>query len=235
MRDPISWGVCSEGWQLRMPTFHTIVHRREKNLLSTESTRCAVRFKNGMKHVGERMKNKKIKKGRIRFCVYSQLGERKREISSGPFFSFFLRLIVTRDYAWLGESSAKKKKKKKKKRFVFFFLCSFFFLFSSSSPFSFFLFISFSCHQDSLSLSPLQLFFLPQHIIRGQGSWKRVPYTFVRFPFSFIELTAGLAPFVLFILFFLFIWSQKYLTWSIFLSFALLRIWVFLALRRDWI
>lgn len=156
--------------------------------------------------------------------MYSQLGERKREISSGPFFlSFFLQLIVTRDYAWLGESSAKKKKKKKKKRFVFFFLCSFF-LFSSSSPFSFFLFISFSCHQDSLS--PLQLFFLPQHIIRGQGSWKRVPYTFVRFPFSFIELTAGLAPFVLFILFFSFL-IAIYLTWSIFLSFALLRIWVF--------
>ena len=84
---PISWGVCCDGWQLRMPTFHTIVHRRE-NLLSTESTRCEVRKKQKMGGTRRRKTINKKKKGRIRFCVVN-LEKEKREISSPLFFLSF--------------------------------------------------------------------------------------------------------------------------------------------------
>jgi hypothetical protein len=75
---------------------------------------------------------------------------------------------VTRDYAWLGESSAKKKKKKKKKEVRLLLLSAAFFgsLLLRFLSFSLFPFRA----TKTLSLSPLQLFFLPQHIIRGQGS-----------------------------------------------------------------
>ena len=129
---------------------------------------------------------------------------------------------MTRDYAWLGESSAKKKKEV---RLLLLLLLQLFFCF----VFFFFLhFFSFSLFpfRATKTLSPLlQLFFLPQHIIRGQGSWKRVLYTFVSVSLFLHQSRrlAGkeLAPFVLFL-------SSSFienLTWSIFHFLLLLHIW----------
>jgi hypothetical protein len=105
-------------------------------------------------------------------------------------------------------------------------LCSFFWF--SSSPFSFFLFISFSCHQDSLSLSSST--FLSSATYHKRSGVMKTCTIHVRQVSLFLHRTDGGAGPVrplYYFLFFFFFWSQKYLTWSIFLSFALLRIWVF--------
>lgn len=170
--DPISWEVffCFrfEGWQFRMPTFHTVSFAEENLTVHWISRERGGGEMSGRNKEEEEENKKKIKDKIFLFYFVSKLEERERD---RRVFSF-LQLIVTRDYAW--REFHWKREEEEEKRFVFFLSLSFLFV---PQRLSLHLRLATSFLFSSSS-------FLPQHIIRGQGSRKCVLYTIVKFPFS---------------------------------------------------